>query len=112
SFSEEFRRDEISAISFGLVDEREVIVVTLNLPEGSSLHFSLPSVFEGFPVIIDYGTVIPFYRSYHEKLMPGISIGRLKNPPNAYQKKSKLDQKKSKPEEVFILTTKHGVGKK
>ncbi|CAG8820741.1 19534_t:CDS:1, partial [Racocetra persica] len=34
AFWKEFRRDEISAINFWLVDKKEVIVVTLNLPEG------------------------------------------------------------------------------
>ncbi|CAG8720276.1 24981_t:CDS:2, partial [Dentiscutata erythropus] len=56
----EFQRKEISAINFGLVDGREAIVVTLGLPKGSLLRFYLPSVYEGFPVIIDYGFVIPF----------------------------------------------------
>ncbi|CAG8594370.1 17636_t:CDS:2, partial [Racocetra fulgida] len=83
AFEKEFRRDEISGVTIEMVDEKEVIIVNLNLPKGSSLHFDLPSVFGGFPVIIDYGLVEPFHRNYHEELMPGISIGRFKNPPNA-----------------------------
>ncbi|CAG8823170.1 4361_t:CDS:2, partial [Gigaspora rosea] len=83
AFLEKFRRDEIYATSFGLLDGKEVIIVTLNLPKGSLLKFYFPPVFEGFPVIIDYGLVQPYHRSYHEKLMPSISIGGLNNPPNA-----------------------------
>ncbi|CAG8622658.1 5525_t:CDS:2, partial [Dentiscutata heterogama] len=49
TFSKEFQRDEISAINFGLVDGREAIVVTLDQPKGSLLHFYSPSVYEGFP---------------------------------------------------------------
>jgi hypothetical protein len=61
TFWKEFGRDEISSINFGSVDEREVIIVTLDMPEGSLLPFYLPSVSEGFPAIIDYGTVQPFH---------------------------------------------------
>ncbi|CAG8768601.1 35802_t:CDS:2, partial [Racocetra persica] len=111
AFEKKFRRDEISGVTIGMVDEREVIIVNLNLPKGSSLHFDLPSVFEDFPVIIDYGLVEPFHRNYHEKLMHGISIGRLKNPPNACTL-GILAQTQTIPGGVFILTTKHGLGKK
>ncbi|KAF0409291.1 leucine-rich repeat and iq domain-containing protein 4-like: PROVISIONAL [Gigaspora margarita] len=111
AFLEKFRRDEISATNFGLVDGKEVIIVMLDLPEGSLLKFYLPPVFEGFPVIIDYGLVQPFHRSYHEKLMPGISIGWFNNPPNALTL-SPLVQTPSVPGGFYFLTARHGVGKK
>ncbi|CAG8635508.1 12555_t:CDS:2, partial [Racocetra fulgida] len=111
AFEEKFRRDEISGVTIGMVDEKEVIIVHLNLPNGSLLHFDLPSLFEGFPVIIDYGLVEPFNQNYHERLMPGISIGQLKNLPNACTL-GILAETKSIPGGVFILTTKHGLGKK
>ncbi|KAF0409293.1 leucine-rich repeat and iq domain-containing protein 4-like: PROVISIONAL [Gigaspora margarita] len=103
--------DEISATNFGLVDGKEVIIVTLNLPKGSLLKFYLPPVFEGFPVIINYGLVQPYHQSYHEKLMPGISIRRLSNPPNAITL-GPLVQIPSVPGDFYFLTTKHGIGKK
>ncbi|KAF0332792.1 leucine-rich repeat and iq domain-containing protein 4-like: PROVISIONAL [Gigaspora margarita] len=63
AFWEKFGRDEISSIHFGLLDRKEVIVVTLDRPKDSSLDFYLPSAFKDFPVIIDYGVVEPFHRS-------------------------------------------------
>ncbi|CAG8503383.1 13677_t:CDS:2 [Dentiscutata erythropus] len=83
AFLKKFQRKEIFAISFGLVDRREAIIVTIGLPKGSLLRFYLLSIYEGFPVIINYGVAIPFHRNYHEKFRPGISIGCFKNPPNA-----------------------------
>ncbi|CAG8847710.1 26221_t:CDS:1, partial [Racocetra persica] len=78
AFRKRVDKDEISDICSGLVDEKEVIVVTVDLPSGSLLPFTLPFTFEGYPVLIDYGTVSPFYshRNYHEKLKLGISIGK------------------------------------
>ncbi|CAG8572157.1 10186_t:CDS:2 [Diversispora eburnea] len=80
TFWKKFERDEISSIDFGLVDEREVIIVTLDLPKGSPLQFSLP-------------------------------IGHLNDPPNACTL-GLLVQTRSKPGCIYILTTRHGVGKK
>ncbi|CAG8825722.1 6129_t:CDS:2, partial [Gigaspora margarita] len=111
AFLEKFKRDKISATNFGLLDGKEVIVVTLNLPKGSLLKFYLPPVFEGFPVIINYGLVQPFHRNYHEKLMPSISIEWLNNLPNALTL-GPLVQTPSVPGGFYFLTARHGVGKK
>ncbi|KAF0546603.1 leucine-rich repeat and iq domain-containing protein 4-like: PROVISIONAL [Gigaspora margarita] len=61
--------------------------------------------------IINYGLVQPFHRNYHEKLIPGISIEWLNNPPNALTL-GPLVQTPSVPGGFYFLTTRHGVGKK
>ncbi|CAG8530796.1 6828_t:CDS:2, partial [Scutellospora calospora] len=81
AFRKLFVEDEISDICSGLVDKKEVIVVTVDLQRGSSLPFTLQLKFKGYPVLIDYGTVPPFHRDYYEKLKLGInSVGKKATP--------------------------------
>jgi hypothetical protein len=66
---------------------------------------SLPNKFEGYTVLFSYGSVEADHRDFHKELKPGISIGRSANPPNACT----LFQKEGC-DDVFILTTSHGIG--
>lgn len=42
----------------GMVDGKEYIIATVNLPEGTPVH-NIPDEFENFPVLIDYGIIKP-----------------------------------------------------
>jgi hypothetical protein len=39
-----------------MVDGKEYIIATVNLPEGTPVH-NMPAEFENFPVINDYGII-------------------------------------------------------
>ncbi|CAI2176462.1 569_t:CDS:2, partial [Funneliformis geosporum] len=116
AFKELFWSYEMSTVSAGWLNEKEVILVSMDLPEGSLLPFPLPIKFKGISLIIDYDVIIPFHRNYHEKLVPGISIGKLKFPIKNACTIGLLIRIKKRSEENFkgfyILTTKHGLGKR
>ncbi|KAJ3026810.1 hypothetical protein HDV00_011583 [Rhizophlyctis rosea] len=64
----------ISGVSWGALSGQPVVVVVINLPHASPVD--LPRSINGVAIMIDYGKVEPFHRSFHSDLKPGISVGR------------------------------------
>ena len=94
----------------GIIDGREYIITAVNLPRGTPVH-NIPSEYEGFPLLVEYGTIKPscnidIYRQF-QSLKPGISIGDAKIH-NACTLCALFANKKNN--KRYILTVKHGVG--
>ena len=64
----------ISGVSWGRISGKPAVVVVINLPPATPVN--LPRSISGVDVMIDYGKVVPFHRSFHSELKPGISMGR------------------------------------
>lgn len=92
-----------------LVDDREAIIVFIDPSKEVSVH--LPAKFEGFLVFISYEAFQLHHRSFHKELSPGISIDDAKEPQSA-STLGALFRNSAEPDKTFILTIKHGVGKK
>jgi hypothetical protein len=78
-FWEKFKDVPFTSVCESLVDDKEVLVVFMDL--GTPNH--LPAKFKGFPVFVCYAALELNHHSFHKELIPGISIGNLNSLPNA-----------------------------
>ncbi|PKY42367.1 hypothetical protein RhiirA4_456153 [Rhizophagus irregularis] len=100
-----FKSLPLSAVNIGLVDNKESIIVFVYVSEETPVY--LPSEFEGFPVLVKYDVDLDFHhRSFHDNLMPGISIG---SPKVDACTLGGLFKNIAEPSKNYMLTVKHGV---
>jgi hypothetical protein len=93
----------------GEVDGKTYIIAVLNPAKKSAVHVrKVPAKFKGFPVMIGYGTFEPCYRSHHDDLSPGISIGDPTISSTATL--GAFFKTESEPEKKYLLTVDHAVG--
>ncbi|CAB4420405.1 unnamed protein product [Rhizophagus irregularis] len=97
----------------GKVEGKDYILTTVNLPRGTPVY-NLPVEYNGFPVIVDYGTMKASTsetsnrcHEYHENLKPGISISDSK----CYEAFTlgKLFTAEGQSGKKYLLTVNHGV---
>ncbi|GBC09376.1 hypothetical protein RclHR1_08800009 [Rhizophagus clarus] len=89
----------LSYMNSRIVNGGPAIIAYVHVPKGTPVE--LPAEFEGYPVILDYGTIEP---ARPVALSPGISIGVSACTLGA------MFKNETEMEKSFILTTKHSVG--
>ena len=93
----------LSYMNSGIVNGGPAIIAYVHVPKGTPVE--LPAEFEGYPVLLDYGTIEPACHTRPVALSPGISIGSVSACTLGAMFKNETEMEKS-----FILTTKHSVG--
>ncbi|RGB25857.1 hypothetical protein C1646_771176 [Rhizophagus diaphanus] len=93
----------LSYMNSGIVNGRPAIIAYVHVPKGTPVE--LPAEFEGYPVLLDYGTIEPACHTRPVAPSPGISIGSVSACTLEVMFKNETEMEKS-----FILTTKHSVG--
>ncbi|CAB5205436.1 unnamed protein product [Rhizophagus irregularis] len=63
----------LSYMNSGIVNGGPAIIAYVHVPKGTPVE--LPAEFEGYPVLLDYGTIEPACHTRPVALSPGISIG-------------------------------------
>ncbi|GBC22226.1 uncharacterized protein OCT59_024085 [Rhizophagus irregularis] len=93
----------LSYMNSGIVNGGPAIIAYVHVPKGTPVE--LPTEFEGYPVLLDYGTIEPACHTRPVALSPGISIGSVSACTLGAMFKNETEMEK-----IFILTTKHSVG--